>query len=235
MPTTPVLIVGMHRSGTSSLAGSLQQAGLEMGRVNEKAANNARGNRENRPFVVLNNEVLRDNGARWNRPPKGAAMWSAQRKAQRDDLLAAIRQDRPWGFKDPRTLLTIEGWLDTLPDAEIVGTFRHPAAVARSLEARSGFPFERGLNVWSDYNRRLLRLTKSRKVALISFDWSPERYMARMATICAGLNLPHHGVPSHFFDADLRTNASPQLPANRSSLLVLYEELLALAVSQEAN
>lgn len=43
-----VLILGMHRSGTSCLAGSLQEAGLYLGEVNTAAPHNAKGNRESR-------------------------------------------------------------------------------------------------------------------------------------------------------------------------------------------
>jgi len=44
----PILILGMHRSGTSCLAGCLEEAGLYLGDVNLKAGFNKKGNRENR-------------------------------------------------------------------------------------------------------------------------------------------------------------------------------------------
>jgi len=42
-----VAILGMHRSGTSCLAGSLQELGLYLGEVYDQNPHNPRGNREN--------------------------------------------------------------------------------------------------------------------------------------------------------------------------------------------
>jgi hypothetical protein len=107
--TQAVLILGMHRSGTSCLTGSLQEAGLYLGAINESAPNNAKGNRENLAIMDLQNEVLAASGGAWDRPPD-AVVWSAEHKARRDALIATYPADRIWGFKDPRTLLTLEGW-----------------------------------------------------------------------------------------------------------------------------
>lgn len=53
-------------------------------------------------------------------------------------------------------MLTLEGWLEALPELRCVGTFRHPLEVAASIKARNGFPLERGLEIWQAYNMRLL-------------------------------------------------------------------------------
>ena len=42
-----IAILGMHRSGTSALTGSLEQAGLYIGDTNHHADDNIRGNRDN--------------------------------------------------------------------------------------------------------------------------------------------------------------------------------------------
>ena len=65
-----VAVLGMHRSGTSWLAGSLQEQGLELGAVNEQAAHNAKGNRENDEIAALHGAVLRDSGGSWDSPPR---------------------------------------------------------------------------------------------------------------------------------------------------------------------
>ena len=50
--TPVVLVLGMHRSGTSCLAGSLQQAGLELGDVFTSNPFNKKGNREHRDVMT---------------------------------------------------------------------------------------------------------------------------------------------------------------------------------------
>jgi len=47
-----------------------------------------------------------------------------------------FHSSRLWGFKDPRTLLTLDGWLEALPEVSLAATFRHPLSVAGSLQER---------------------------------------------------------------------------------------------------
>jgi len=47
----PLIILGMHRSGTSALAGSLEGAGLNLGPVSTHEVDNAKGNREDTRII----------------------------------------------------------------------------------------------------------------------------------------------------------------------------------------
>ncbi|WP_146592014.1 sulfotransferase [Puniceibacterium confluentis] len=231
MTATPIVILGMHRSGTSCLAGSLQEAGLNLGRVDLKRRTNLKGNRENAQIMELNNAVLEANGAAWDSPPAAPCLWSPEHAAQRDSLIAdhpASRAwQRAWGFKDPRTLLVLEGWLEALPGARRVGTFRHPLRVARSLQERNGFDIDRGLALWMDYNRRLLRATAGDEMPLICFDWPPEQYDAALRALVAQLGLRVPAAGFSFFETALRRNVDDlgaDLPAG---VQAVYQELLA--------
>ena len=175
MPRT-VLILGMHRSGTSCLTGSLQEAGLQLGEVNQKTRCNEKGTRENVAIMELNDAVLESAGASWDNPPREDIVWRKDHKVWRKQVIKAAVQEPAWGFKDPRTLLTLDGWLEALPNAQFIGTFRDPIAVAKSLHVRNGFPLDRGLALWRAYNERLLALCDARDVAVINFDWAPMRY-----------------------------------------------------------
>ena len=159
----------MHRSGTSCLAGCLEQAGLFLGEVDTQARHNAKGNRENRNIMDLNDSVLGSVEATWDNPPKSVLNWTSEQIAARDALIARYPSDQKWGFKEPRTLFTLEGWLDAFPKVEIVATFRHPLSAAQSLKFRNGFPIERGLALWKAYNERLLTLSQTQKNAIYLF------------------------------------------------------------------
>jgi hypothetical protein len=50
--------------------------------------------------------------------------------------------------KDPRLCLTLPFWLRQLSNAGVLFSLRHPMAVARSLQARDGFPIQIGLALW---------------------------------------------------------------------------------------
>jgi hypothetical protein len=203
----PVIILGMHRSGTSCLAGSLEQAGLYLGQVNTKAPHNAKGNRENRDIMDLNDAVLSAAGGSWDNPPDSTVHWPAEQIVARNALIATYPTDSAWGFKEPRTLLTLNGWLDALPKARLVGTFRHPMAVAQSLNTRNGMSIERGMDLWLPYNRLLLQVCQEHEVLMVCFDWSPQRYSRALAELAKRLSLTLPSSGFDFFEAALQRNS----------------------------
>ncbi|MCB1776381.1 MAG: sulfotransferase family protein [Candidatus Competibacteraceae bacterium] len=216
-----ILVLGMHRSGTSCLAGSLEEAGLYLGEVNTAAPHNAKGNRESRAIMDLQNDLLRANGGDWDVPPK-RVIWSAEHRARRDAIIAGYPLDRIWGFKDPRTLLTLPGWLEALPAVGFVGTFRHPLAVAASLYARNQAPVEKSLTLWSHYNRCLLDYQRTFNFPMVCFDWPPERYRQSLLTLIPALRLsiPPEGLT--FFESALRRNAAPPRTGMLDRLLTRF-------------
>ncbi len=203
-----IFVLGMHRSGTSSLTGCLEQRGLYLGEVSQKNPFNPKGNRENSRVMELNNLVLAASGGRWDSPPE-EMIWTNDLASERDALVASLKQSgtQHWGFKDPRTLLTLPFWEEVIPEISFVGTFRHPAAVAKSLNARSGMPLEQGLTLWRKYNRRLLALWARNPFPTVSFDAPPAEYIVAIDRAAAVLGLgdpPSSGV---FFEESLRHHA----------------------------
>ncbi|HEY1078289.1 MAG TPA: sulfotransferase [Fontimonas sp.] len=224
----PIAILGMHRSGTSCLAGCLQEAGLYLGDVNTAAPANARGNRENRAIMDLHDMVLRDNGGSWDMPP-AAPKWSAEQRQQREALIGGFPRHEVWGFKDPRSLLVLDGWRESLPALRFIGTFRHPAAVAASLRTRNGFTMERGYEIWREYNTRLLRYQRELGFALLSFDWEPERYRLALEANAArlGLKAPQNGF--EFFAGSLRSHRASAADGLGAKDIALYAQLQEIA------
>src|SRR6266446_4453200 len=151
MPGRIIAVLGMHRSGTSCLVGLLEQAGVFLGEVSRKNPSNLKGNGENPRIMALHEELLRINGGSWDAPPE-TVVWPRELKTRRDGIIGDYRGAPLWGFKDPRTLLALDGWLEALPGLQFVGIFRHPLSVAESLERRNGFSLEKGLRLWSAYN-----------------------------------------------------------------------------------
>jgi len=229
MAKAAIIILGMHRSGTSCLTGSLEQAGLYLGAVNRKAPHNAKGNNENRAIMDLNDAVLSENCAAWDHPPKKPIQWSRELKNRRDRLLTEYPENMTIGFKDPRTLFTLEGWLEALPEARLAGTFRHPLAVAQSLNTRNGFPLRQGLELWLSYNYKLLSINKNNEMPLLCFDWPTSRYSAGLETICERMNLTPPTQGFDFFEATLRQNRAPQTPPDEPDIRDVYEDLLSLS------
>ncbi|MBM4363125.1 MAG: sulfotransferase family protein [Deltaproteobacteria bacterium] len=197
-----ILIVGMHRSGTSCLAGGLEEAGLALGEVITEAPHNAKGNRESRRIMALHDAILAHSGGSWDVPPAELRFTDEHRRA-RDEILRGYGGRDPFGFKDPRTLVTLPLWLEVLPAPAFVGSFRHPRQVVESLVRRNGGDPGRWLALWLDHALRLLRLHAARPFPLVRFDVPEERYAARVHEVAAELGLPHPERAA-FFERSLR-------------------------------
>jgi len=208
MPNRSLAVLGMHRSGTSCLAGLLEQAGVFLGPVSRANPWNLKGNHENPAILRLHEEVLNTNGGRWDAPP-AAVVWPEYLKIARDRIVRSYQGVPLWGFKDPRTLLLLDGWIEALPDLRFVGIVRHPALVAESLNRRNRFPREQGLGLWLSYNRRLLSFHRAREFPMISFD--AERFQDSFVCAAKALPLPSSFADLDFFDPELR-RAMPDRP-----------------------
>ncbi len=223
---SPVLILGMHRSGTSGLTGALEAAGLFLGETRLWSDDNRKGNREHSTAMALNTDVLAANKGNWKAPSQISPLhWSQDLCNRRNILLADFAASAHWGLKDPRLIFTLEGWQDVLPNARMVGIFRHPVSVAKSLEARKDLSFQEGLDLWKIYNRRLLQLHDATPFPLIDFDQPTQAYLASVKALCAALNLPNPDASSDFFDPELKHFTPPQTPLDDPELVEIYAEL----------
>ena len=173
-----VIILGMHRSGTSCLAGMLQGAGFFAGKVTLWDRHNRKGNREDPRINGLNELVLQISGGSWNAPP-ARIHWTPQAALERDGLLQAFAGSRaPWMFKDPRTLLTLPFWLDAGYMPRRLGIWRDPLSVAQSLATRNGLPIARGLELWAAYNGALIDEHDRAPFPVVCFDLPREAFIA---------------------------------------------------------
>lgn len=148
----PVIVVGMHRSGTSILTRLLDDLGLFVGR-------DVDGHHESRHFQWINKWMLRETGFTWDRPEGIEALEDrddvvAPLADHADFLLASARSasylgwlrylrtgspaglSSPWGWKDPRTSLLLPVWRRLFPEARVVHIRRHGVDVAASLRRR---------------------------------------------------------------------------------------------------
>jgi len=149
----PLIVVGMHRSGTSVVMRCLEAMGLFCGAALDD-------NHEPWFFANLNNWLMRQVGAEWDYPKPATAYlnhpelvdWSAQRlrnflTSPRSWLFLGARRAltaghamalrEPWGWKDPRNTLTLPVWARVFPKAKVLVVHRHGVDVAESLRVRA--------------------------------------------------------------------------------------------------
>src|SRR5262245_43048537 len=124
-----VAIAGMHRSGTSMVASMLRAAGLYLGRDEEMlppADDNPGGFWEHAEVVALNDAALDRVGAAWDSPPEHPGFDAARDLQPRARaLIGRFDGYDAWGWKDPRTSLTLPFWRLLLPDLRVVVVVRN--------------------------------------------------------------------------------------------------------------
>ena len=181
----PVVVLGMHRSGTSCVAGMLVAHGLIPPGTVVRNWDNARGHFEATAAVRLNEAVLAHSGGHWLSPPS-SVRWTADQAAERDALLA----NGDSVLKDPRTLLTLPFWRASAHPMRLLGIVRAPLAVARSLSSWRQMPLLEGLALWQAHNAALLEAHRaSDPFPLLDFDQSESDFLAAVHVAFAQLGL----------------------------------------------
>lgn len=228
-----IIILGMHRSGTSCLTGCLEQLGLNLGEVSDFNDYNLKGNKEDESISALNEQLLRYNGGCWRDPPVQIE-WTIEHERMRDRILKTYAKlPSPIGMKDPRMLFTLPFWQQELPPFFLLGSFRHPLNVAQSLYARKNLRIEmsEGLNLWHRYNQKLLDLTKQQAFDLVNFDMPADAYLADVLHKAQKLGLRKQTQTLDFFDRSLRNQDSTDNVRLTcpDTQLDLYHELLRIS------
>ena len=130
-----ICIAGMPRSGTSLVTQLLHRSGLHLGRPEDLLAasvDNADGYWENLKFVRLNERLLAANGGTWFAPPSTLRP-TPEITAAAKSLVAEFEGREPWGWKDPRTAVTLPFWKGLLSPMKVLICVRHPEETASSL------------------------------------------------------------------------------------------------------
>lgn len=175
-----VVVIGMHRSGTSAIAGALGLCGLRLPEERyllPAQPDNPRGFFENRLLVDVNQRVLEALGGGWSAPAAMAPGWHEDPSLDelRTEARKTFRETMPtdaWIWKDPRTCLTLPFWLPALGDEPpaVVHIRRDPRRVVRSLEERNGIQPATGAALWERYTRGALANVRGLPVVTVGFE-----------------------------------------------------------------
>lgn len=154
-----IVILGMHRSGTSMVAGILNKMGVNMGEdLLGKNPSNPFGHFEDRDFYNMNRNILCNAGGSWEIPPLEKDI--LEQKENFDERIRSLIEKKNnyynnWGWKDPRTSLTIKLYIPYLINPYFIVCHRKDIAIAQSLQKRDNFKIEKGLKLAEIYNERI--------------------------------------------------------------------------------
>jgi hypothetical protein len=179
--THGVCVLGMHRSGTSLVAGVLRQLGVDLGPDEEflpPDPNNQSGYFELADVVEINDEILAHHGGSWDEPPELPPGWEQSdqlaqfRDRARNALGRRFAASREWAWKDPRTCITLPFWQRVVSGLRYVICVRNPVDIAHSLRSREGDarPLKEHVLDWLLHTASALTYTADRPRILVHYE-----------------------------------------------------------------
>jgi hypothetical protein len=196
-----VLVVGMHRSGTSAVARGIAALGVYLGNdFLDAQPENPTGYWEDKGIVEIDERVLRALDLRWD---DVAPIAPADFRRFRIRLLqgAAARYVKRtfvshplWGFKDPRTIRLLPFWQAVLRkcavgDAYVVA-IRNPRSVAASLFRRQSMDAATAQRLWLAHMVPYLRLIRGRPMVVVDYDLLMREPRPQLERTARALELP---------------------------------------------
>ena len=197
---SPIVVIGMHRSGTRLLVDVLDKLGVFMG-------DDRQADSESVTFMLINEGILHECGAFWCEPMSAHFVLShgdtaAQLAAGAREALAA-RLERyagrralklpAFGWKDPRNTFTLPVWKQVFPNLRVIHIVRHGVDVAASLSRRhaealraaTGESIPRALTVIRDHALGILSSRRGWTLAEALTMW--EQYVEKAREESAAL------------------------------------------------
>jgi len=223
-----IFILSMHRSGSSLLAGLLQENGFNLGADEQLIAgnkDNPKGFKELRDVVDLNESML-EYGAYTHMLPNIENVYNPNyASSQIESLANKIKEQGVQVLKDPRLCLTLWEWLPHFENPKIIFLTRNPIDVANSLLRRQSYPLHAGLALWEFYNYKALQNSQGLDVCHVDFDKLSANPAEQVAKVVAWLNsrkgkadrLIRDGVSTNFYDEKLFTSKEDKLEEILSS------------------
>lgn len=162
-----LVVLGMHRSGTSAVMSALASLGAALGDdLLPAGKDNPKGFFEDKAINDLNIEMLETIGQHW-------FSLSLVTDAHVEHLIAAgylrrakllllekMQGHTIFGFKDPRVSKLFKFWLRVFSELDVETNYvlclRHPLSVAKSLQQRNKTPLYKGYMLWLSYNFALI-------------------------------------------------------------------------------
>lgn len=196
-----ILVLGMHRSGTSAVSGALGIAGVALGEdLMTPGEDNPKGFFEHVGVVAIHDTLLKALGRAWNDPrplPDGWLCTPAAHAASSalEVLLRTEFDGTPlWAVKDPRLCRLLPLWWPILDRLGVTPApllvLRDPREVAASLSKRNAWPEGLSKLLWIEHLLDAERATRGKRRAVISYadllDDAPRAIMRVLEDLGAG-------------------------------------------------
>ena len=172
-----VVILGMHRSGTSAMTRVINLLGLPVCNSSDlySAPDNPTGHWESASLTAFNERLLIALGGRFDAPPHIEDGWEKHRGianlySEGTAVFSRAHTTNTWVWKDPRTCLTLPFWRAIWVDVPVaVFVHREPLEISCSLSRRDGLGKAHCVALWERYVRSALHNAKGLPLVTVRF------------------------------------------------------------------
>ncbi|HIP14590.1 MAG TPA: hypothetical protein EYG74_03770, partial [Sulfurimonas autotrophica] len=177
MKQTCILVLGMHRSGTSALTGTLHLLDVYLGSKLMKANfANEKGYFENNELFKINEALLFECQSSWD------DTFYHEEKLENiknfDNLKTIIKKEfeysKIFAIKDPRLAFLFPIYKKILKelniDIKVILPYRNPIEVASSLNSRDGISMEKGMLLWGYHFLLAEKYSRDFERVFVGFD-----------------------------------------------------------------
>ena len=241
-----ICILGMHRSGTSVLARLLNLIGVDLGAeevlTTEPVTDNPKGYWEHHELTAISDAILKRHGGSWHTPPLLPPGWETAeaikdlRQRARKLIRDQFAGSRVWGWKDPRTCLTLPFWQQLLPDMRYIICLRNPVDVARSLEHRDHLSAEESSSLWLTYVSSALSHSEGKPRLIIFYEDLMDDSYRELQRLADFLRMPERArqaevekAAQEFVDPGLQHHRASIVQATTNPLIDLRARALYLS------
>lgn len=176
-----LFILGMHRSGTSALAGALHISGISGGqKMMQPSFDNEKGFFENQDAFEINERILKELGLSWDSPFCLPDHWvydsrlEKHKSAIRHFLVSSLNTQTVIYTKDPRLCYLLPVWQEVISElgfvSKILITLRHPEEIYQSLNSRNGTERNEAYALWLNHLLLAERNTRDCQRMFISYN-----------------------------------------------------------------
>lgn len=201
MNNSVIIVLGMHRSGTSALAGVLGRLGADAGESLMPACKeiNPKGFWEHEAVVDIHDRLLKALNSSWDDIGSLPEGWwkTAAVKSFRKMLLDVVQHDfvnsSLWLLKDPRLCRLLPLWLDILKSLgcspHFVISLRDPMEVAGSLLKRDKIFVERSCLLWAQHMLGAEKWSRGYPRTMVGYDALLDDWRSAVQKISGDLNI----------------------------------------------
>lgn len=154
-----IVVLGMHKSGTSLVAEMLHHSGIEMIEALRGVSYDKGEKYERDETSAINKALLKAEelySLEVRRKLDLGSVPDALAHRARAFVASMAHRGADWGFKDPRTCLTWEFWQPLLPEHKLICVFRNVDEVHHRYRWRGRFFGLRAMDAWYRYNMAML-------------------------------------------------------------------------------